>query len=79
MQHSSIAILLLALLPGAFYFFVENHTNKSFPYILADKGFEVWLGNNRGNKYSRSHVPLQSNSSKYSYPYEYDLLYSLLD
>ncbi|CAH2042724.1 unnamed protein product, partial [Iphiclides podalirius] len=28
----------------------------SLAYMLADEGYEVWLGNTRGNKYARHHV-----------------------
>jgi gastric triacylglycerol lipase len=35
--------------------FVLNPPNQALPFILADNGYEVFLGNNRGNGYSMKH------------------------
>lgn len=40
-----------------------NPPTQSLAFILADKGFEVWLMNTRGTKYSLGHTSLISNNS----------------
>ncbi|XP_035720602.1 lipase 3-like [Vespa mandarinia] len=38
---------------------------KNLPFLLADTGYDVWLGNFRGNTYCRSHVNLTTNDRKF--------------
>ena len=44
--------------------FVNNGPGLAPAYLLADKCYDVWLGNTRGSKYSRSHRTLNPDKDK---------------
>ena len=37
----------------------------SFGYVLADAGFDLWCGNNRGTRFSRKHISLSILDEKF--------------
>lgn len=54
-NSSKYPIVLQHGLLDCSFSWILNQKNQSLAYILADAGYEVWLTNNRGTKYSNEH------------------------
>lgn len=46
-------------------FYVFTGKNRALPYLLADHGYDVWLGNDRGSYYFVDHKIYDKNSKEF--------------
>ena len=56
---------------------ITNLPNESFAFLLADAGFDVWMGNVRGNTYGLRHIKYKTNSNKF-WDFRYLMLFWFL-
>lgn len=59
------------------YWFLNNDADQCLPLILADNGYDVWIANTRGTRFSRRHVSLDPNGPVYLLFFYY-LLFPIL-
>ena len=52
---------------------VWNDASQANAFILANAGYDVWMGNNRGSKYSHGHLTLSTKDHAYWDYYQEDM------
>lgn len=46
-------------------FWLANDADRAPPFILVDAGYDVWLGNNRGNRFAQTHITMNKSQQEF--------------
>ncbi|KAJ0410326.1 hypothetical protein P43SY_002658 [Pythium insidiosum] len=75
--NKPVVYLIHGLLDSSFTY-VLNYRTQSLAYLLADAGYDVWLGNNRGTTWSRKHLDyLPSDKRFWDFSWEHMALFDM--
>ena len=59
------AVLMVAGIECDMNFWLANDATVAPPFVLASQGYDVWLANNRGTRYSQYHTTLSAEDAEY--------------
>ena len=59
------AVLMMHGIECDMNFWLPNNPDVVPPYVLAEQGYDVWLGNNRGTRYATYHTELDPKEAEY--------------
>ncbi|XP_076253471.1 lipase 1-like isoform X2 [Rhynchophorus ferrugineus] len=64
-------VLMMHGITGSSADFIVQGVGKSLAFQLVDQGFDVWIGNQRGNFYSRRHIMLDADFDQSFWDFSY--------
>ncbi|KAI5634956.1 alpha/beta hydrolase fold domain-containing protein [Phthorimaea operculella] len=60
-----LPVFLMHGLAGSAAHFVVSGPENGLAYLLAQQGFDVWMGNARGNTFSRQHISMKPSEAQF--------------